>query len=468
MAAAATVMSIYLRPLTLADAGTSWQWRNDADVWQYTGSRPDQEITEAIETAWLEKALQRPDERRYAICLTDTHEYIGNVQLTHITARGAQVHLFIGAKQYWGKGYGRQAIAALLQMIDHLPESERLYLQVHPDNTAAIRLYEAAGFVHVGQINSHQLLMEKRKASESAITLSVFMMSYNHASFIGQALQGVFDQQVDFPIEIVLGDDASTDDTRAVIFRYYQQRPWLFRLLLPNHNSGAVHNQWQVFDACRGEYIAMLEGDDYWTHPHKLQTQVTYLQQQPTCSICFHNAKIVDGNHTPVGYSNVPEQPVDTQFDDLAKGEYIYTATCVFRSQYLQQYPREGRPYMNNYTLDLFNAQFGSIHYINEVWSVYRQHMGGTWSMKPRLQTLLAQLPTYEYYLTLFGKKHAHHFINHLRVITHDILQLSYAKEGMTTKAYAIKKYVQYHGGWMNHLRLIPSFLTSRIQQPNA
>jgi hypothetical protein len=237
-------------------------------------------------------------------------------------------------------------------------------------------------------------------------------------------------------------------------------QPALFSLIFQPKNIGAVANQWQVFDACTGNYIAMVEGDDFWTFPHKLQKQIDYLDEHHNCSICFHNALIIDENGEQIGYSNLHEQPIDSGFKELAKGEFIYTATCVFRSIYLKQFPTDGRPYMNNYTLDLFNAQFGSIHYFNEVWSVYRKHSGGAWSMKPRLYTLLAQLPTYEYYLKLFGHANSPYFLQHVRNIAIELLQLSEMGENRAAKKVALKTYIKYHGGWRRNKRLLVRLFT--------
>jgi len=95
-------MKIEVVPLRLEHALVSYRWRNDAQVWEFTFSKPDKLITPEIETAWLEGVLKRTNERRYAILCDGA--YIGNVYLTDITARDAQFHIFIGETEYWGKG----------------------------------------------------------------------------------------------------------------------------------------------------------------------------------------------------------------------------------------------------------------------------------------------------------------------------------------------------------------------------
>ncbi len=137
---------VYIRPLKREDAFISFKWRNDPTVWKYTGRRPDRYITEEIELAWIEKALADATCRRFAICTCDSDKYIGNVQLTDITESSAQFHIFIGDRSFWGKGVASQATELLINYIkEHMSVTEVL-LSVHPDNTAAQKVYLKNGF----------------------------------------------------------------------------------------------------------------------------------------------------------------------------------------------------------------------------------------------------------------------------------------------------------------------------------
>ena len=140
------IVSVYIRPLVLADAQISCVWRNDPEVWAYTKFRPNCYITPEIETEWLRGTLNKPDQSRFAICLQELDTYIGNVQLLDITNRSAELHLFIGNKLYWGKGIGYQATRLILRYAFFERHLEEVYLIVHPENIAAISLYEKAGF----------------------------------------------------------------------------------------------------------------------------------------------------------------------------------------------------------------------------------------------------------------------------------------------------------------------------------
>lgn len=139
-------MNVYIRPLRESDALASWRWRNDPDVWAYTGSHPDHYITEDIELEWIHRVLKDETSRRFAICITDTHEYIGNVQLTDINSDSAQFHIFIGKKSYWGKGVATMATNLLLAFARCNLKLRKVYLNVNKENIAAIRSYKKNGF----------------------------------------------------------------------------------------------------------------------------------------------------------------------------------------------------------------------------------------------------------------------------------------------------------------------------------
>ncbi|NCC99035.1 MAG: glycosyltransferase [Bacteroidia bacterium] len=118
--------------------------------------------------------------------------------------------------------------------------------------------------------------------------LSVVTITYNHEPFIAKTIEGVLMQQVNFPIELIIAEDCSTDGTRAICQRYAEQYPDLIRLITSESNVGAVANERRAILAARGKYIAFCEGDDYWTDPLKLQKQVDFLELHPEYSVTFH------------------------------------------------------------------------------------------------------------------------------------------------------------------------------------
>jgi glycosyltransferase involved in cell wall biosynthesis len=113
------------------------------------------------------------------------------------------------------------------------------------------------------------------------------MITYNHAPYIAQAIEGVLKQKVNFPIELVIGEDCSTDGTREIVFEYQKKYPDIIRVITSDKNVGGKKNSYRTMKACRGKYIAFCEGDDYWHHPSKLQKQVDYMESHPECGLVY-------------------------------------------------------------------------------------------------------------------------------------------------------------------------------------
>ena len=122
--------------------------------------------------------------------------------------------------------------------------------------------------------------------------LSVAMITYNHKRFIGQAIESVLAQKVNFDYELVIGEDCSTDGTRSVILDFQRRYPERIVCLLRERNIGAMRNLSGTIAACRGQYLAILEGDDYWSCTSKLQKQVDFLDAHPDWAICCSRAEV--------------------------------------------------------------------------------------------------------------------------------------------------------------------------------
>lgn len=138
--------SIFLRPLIIADAMTSFRWRNNPEVWKFTPFRPSAPITPEIETKWLTDVLLREDQKRFAICLTETKRYIGNVQLINIEDGTAEFHIFIAEADCWGKGIGHQATRLILDYGFNILHLNKILLDVDQKNFGAIAIYKNMGF----------------------------------------------------------------------------------------------------------------------------------------------------------------------------------------------------------------------------------------------------------------------------------------------------------------------------------
>lgn len=137
-------MQVAIRPLKEQDAYTSVQWRNDPEVFKYTGNTYDHEITIESELGWIRKVIANPNDYRCAILADGV--YVGNIYLTDIDKETAEYHIFLGNKDYWGKGIAKQASCLLLDHAFKTLNLKCVHLRVRKENDAAVKLYESLGF----------------------------------------------------------------------------------------------------------------------------------------------------------------------------------------------------------------------------------------------------------------------------------------------------------------------------------
>lgn len=213
--------------------------------------------------------------------------------------------------------------------------------------------------------------------------LSVYIISYNHRSYIELAIESVLMQKVNFTWEIVIADDCSIDGTREIIERYANQYPDIIRTIFQPVNVGPTENWIELLKNLRGKYVACLDGDDYWTNPLKLQKQVDFLEANPDFTICFHRAEFrYDDDNIPSKLSNENQKEITT-FEDLANGNYISTLTCVYRNGLFEEFPEWiYQLKLSDWLLHLLNAQYGKIKFLDETMAIYRHHSQGVWTLK--------------------------------------------------------------------------------------
>lgn len=228
--------------------------------------------------------------------------------------------------------------------------------------------------------------------------VSVIVLAYNHEKFFRQALDGVLMQTVDFAYEIIVGEDCSTDGTRRIVQEYARQHPAVFRPIYQPHNVGMGANFKACLEACRGEYIALLEGDDYWTSPLKLRRQVAWLDEHPDFTLCFH--PVLDQHDDESRPAVMPHQFSQDvyEFDDFLTPIYtiVSTGSIVLR-HVLPTWPAwlfEVKPI--DFPLVLLYAERGKAKLLPEVMGVYRLHAGGIWSGAPRHLNIKSFLLMYE------------------------------------------------------------------------
>lgn len=212
--------------------------------------------------------------------------------------------------------------------------------------------------------------------------VSVCCITYNQENFIKEALNGFLMQKVDFPIEIVIGDDSSTDSTKEILKDYQKQNPETIRLILREHNLGVMGNFSQTINACSGKYIALCEGDDYWIDPNKLQQQVDFMETHPVCSLCCHKVQVKYEGHEEKNhlFPDLTGNQIFTR--EEMHGKYI-SATCsvMFRREKIKDLVH----YLDGFKvgdipLFFFCLELGSFGYIDQVMGTYRKNADSYWN----------------------------------------------------------------------------------------
>ena len=227
---------------------------------------------------------------------------------------------------------------------------------------------------------------------------SVSLITYNQAPFIAQAIESVLMQQTGFEFELLIGEDDSSDGTRETVRSYQAKHPDRIRVMWNDRKNvvyldGKPTGQWNFVNNirnCRGQYVALLDGDDYWTSPLKLQKQVDFLDSNPDCALCFHNVRILDESD-PARLDLHHAGPMLGRYElaDLMRGNFMHTCSVVFRAGLFGDFPDWiFKCPMGDWPLHVLNARHGKIGYLDDVMAVYRKHSRGFWSGQERLWIL--------------------------------------------------------------------------------
>jgi len=263
------------------------------------------------------------------------------------------------------------------------------------------------------------------------------MVAYNHEEFIAEAIDGVIMQKTDFPIEIVLGEDFSTDNTRKIVQEYADRYPEIIKPLFHKKNIGMMANCIQTIRACKGKYIAMCEGDDYWIDPLKLQKQVDFLEANPDFSMCAHNSDILE-------YGELKKMPPIkgesfTTEDIISLDWGIMTASIMFRKDTLEIPDWFSNIKNDDYAIQLLVSLKGKIGILPDAMSVYRKHVGGiSTTLRPLSQAAWVIYLLYEFNKYTSGK-YKNLIINKIKQIYKN--QIGFAKEYNLRKATAILRF---------------------------
>lgn len=212
-------------------------------------------------------------------------------------------------------------------------------------------------------------------------------ITYMHEPFIRECIEGILMQKTTFPVEVVIHDDASTDKTAEIVREYQVKHPRLIKAICQKENQyskpGKGTLRKDIQDATHGKYIALCEGDDYWTDPLKLQKQVEFLEQNEEYSACFTNANIKNEMENSfkkyVTYLNEGSVPLK---EILLMGGYIFpTASLIFKKNNLNYYQSElSKDLSGDTALIIILANSGKVYFMNNNTCIYRRWSGGLFS----------------------------------------------------------------------------------------
>lgn len=206
--------------------------------------------------------------------------------------------------------------------------------------------------------------------------LSICCITYNHEHFISQAIESFLMQETDFDFEIVVGEDCSKDTTRNILKQYQEKYPDKIRLLLHDKNIGMIPNFYQTLNACRGEYIAICEGDDYWTDKDKLQIQVDWMDRHKDFTFCLHRVARRKNGHFQDYFPEIYEDTVFTM-EELIRNWNIAIGSMVLRTALLPGKELMLSAQVGDQSLCYGMASKGKFFFMGRCMGDYRYHSGG-------------------------------------------------------------------------------------------
>ena len=258
--------------------------------------------------------------------------------------------------------------------------------------------------------------------------VSICCITYNHEPYIEDALKGFLIQETDFPFEILIHDDASTDGTQKIIAQYQDQYPNVIKAILQTENQYSKNIRPTtdiLYPKAKGKYIALCEGDDYWTDKDKIQKQAQYLDAHPEIFISGHDAFIIDENNNHIADSKLPDSHKrDYSGEDMILGKaWLLTMSWMFRNIKFEKVPERNMVVNgDNFFTALMGQHGGSHHHADIKPSAYRLHPGGVWSALSDNEKKEAQINTwfwmYRYYQRIGKEKYARNYwLRYLRTV---------------------------------------------------
>lgn len=233
------------------------------------------------------------------------------------------------------------------------------------------------------------------------ILVSICCVTYNHEEYIRQCLNGFVMQKTNFAFEILVHEDASTDATAKIVKEYELRYPHLIRCVYQSENQFLKQNTLVniLFKMAKGKYIALCEGDDYWTDPYKLQKQLDFLEANPEYSFCVANTRIVDSQNNTIVFKEL--KAGDLQLKDFIEGNIIggNTCTAVIRKEVVtnKYFNKITASPFGDWAIWLFCLENYKGHLLGDTMACYRVHNTGMWSGSSNKIKVANYLKMYKY-----------------------------------------------------------------------
>lgn len=217
-------------------------------------------------------------------------------------------------------------------------------------------------------------MLRNKEFTNEPIKVSVAMIAYNVGKYLEAAVESVLDQECDFRVQLVIGEDCSTDNTRELALSYQSKYPSIVKVLLPKNNQGLTQNSVATQHACEGEYIALLDGDDYWTANNKLQTQIDFLDSNPEFSGSAHQAEIIFDDVKGEDRMFGSDSDTTLFLNDTITHRKFHTSSLIYRRSIWEK--TGGIPstiLSNERAIYPMVAIFGKINYLGKPMCIYRR-----------------------------------------------------------------------------------------------
>ena len=249
--------------------------------------------------------------------------------------------------------------------------------------------------------------------------INVILITYNHANYIYQTLESILMQETEHEVEIIVADDCSPDNTVEIIKEYEDKTSFTFTYLQKEHNVGYNKNYQQAFAACTGDYIAIMEGDDYWIKPDHLQNHIDHLERLSNASMSYnrHLRLFIDQKREEIFDWEGSDDYEYVTTEQLALGNRIGNLSCcVFRGEHIRNLdPKLFDMEIADWMLGMYMGQFGPLLYLKEVTSAYRIHDNGQWSRMDEKEQFVRVIEFIDKYNKYFDYKYTEPFTKHRR-----------------------------------------------------